>query len=495
MLTGGGLFVSLACLAWLLLRSGRRPDRLRYPCQQFAAAQSGWLFAGGVAPLALPAPLAWSRKSRQATVRNRRGTGAHDPGLRPLPGPAPGLRGVRRRGREAPCPPSHDDRMARGRRHLSIQPRRAAAADASDIFVAQGMSEDQADQAAASLVAIMAGAGTHFYRSSQARSDCGPDGLIAPDDVVVIKVNAEWRERGMTNTDVIKGLIGAVVNHPDGFIGEIVICENGQWQDPAFMDHPDRNNAYDRTQSYADVAAMYAGAHRVSTYDWTLVRESAVGEFDAGDYTDGYVPVSAVAINYPKFTSTYGTAISMRNGIWNGSAYDNARLKLLNVPVLKSHHYTGVTAACKLFMGFWSTALLGYDPHAKMVFNGYMGRIMAYGRLPGPEHHRRGVVHSRLPAGAQRALRFGGPVGGGAGLARSHRPRLLCGQARPLPGQRLRAPRPRQPRFCKPRQRQDLCGRYPLLRRTLQRLQPDAHQHRGGLERRWLRWSPGTRRR
>lgn len=383
-LTGGGLFVSLACLAWLLLRSGRKPDRLRYPCQQFAAAQSGMLFAGGVAPLVLPAPLAWGMKSRRATIPHRGevvrtalaaflclallltfaafgGGGGSSP---------------------SSLPSATTDRMAAAASALSIQPQQAAAGDASDIFVAQGISEDKADQAAASLVAIMAGAGTHFYRSSQARPDCGPDGLIAPDDVVVIKVNAEWRERGMTNTDVIKGLIGAVVDHPDGFTGEIVICENGQWQDPAFMDSPDRNNAYDRGQSYADVAAAYAGTHRVSTYDWTLVRKSAVGEFDAGDYADGYVPVDAVAINYPKFTSAYGTAISMRNGIWNGSVYDNARLKLLNVPVLKSHHYTGVTAACKLFMGFWSTALLGYDPHANMVFNGYMGRIMAYGRYP-----------------------------------------------------------------------------------------------------------------
>lgn len=34
---------SLLCLAWLLLRSGRKPSRLRYPCQQAAAAHSIWV--------------------------------------------------------------------------------------------------------------------------------------------------------------------------------------------------------------------------------------------------------------------------------------------------------------------------------------------------------------------------------------------------------------------------------------------------------------------
>ena len=208
--------------------------------------------------------------------------------------------------------PEKAARMAAAAAALRIQPQRAASAGASDIFVAQGMTEERADQAANSLIAIMAGAGSHFYRSFQDRPDCGPDGIIGPDDVVVIKVNAEWRERGMTNTDVVKGIVGAIVGHPDGFSGEVVICENGQWQDPAFMDHPDRNNALDRTQSFADVAAMYSGTYRVSTYDWTLMRETAVGEYDAGDYTDGYVPVSAAAINYPKFTTVYGTNISMR---------------------------------------------------------------------------------------------------------------------------------------------------------------------------------------
>src|SRR5450759_1360365 len=68
-----------------------------------------------------------------------------------------------------------------------------------------------------------------------------PDGMIGKNDIVLIKVNGEWQYRGGTNTDVVKGLINAIVHHPDGFTGEIVIVENGQWA--SFMDNrPDKQN-------------------------------------------------------------------------------------------------------------------------------------------------------------------------------------------------------------------------------------------------------------
>ncbi|NIS67252.1 MAG: hypothetical protein GTO05_19210, partial [Gemmatimonadales bacterium] len=56
----------------------------------------------------------------------------------------------------------------------------------------------------------------------------GRKGLIAADDVVLIKVNAQWKYRGCTNSDVVRGLIQRVLDHPDGFAGEVVLIENGQ---------------------------------------------------------------------------------------------------------------------------------------------------------------------------------------------------------------------------------------------------------------------------
>ena len=52
----------------------------------------------------------------------------------------------------------------------------------------------------------------------------GKDGLIDKEDVVLIKVNAQWKYRGCANSDVIRGLIARILEHPDGFDGEIVLA-------------------------------------------------------------------------------------------------------------------------------------------------------------------------------------------------------------------------------------------------------------------------------
>ncbi len=371
------LVFSLLCLLWLMLRTGRKPSRFRYPCQQFAAAQSSWLIVGIASPTVLPTPFgmrgtietAWGGMRQRVRLivalvlaltifaaygmlNAGNGKGGRSPGERAAAAAA-----------------------------LRIASHTALAPDASDVYIAQNIATDRVDSGVADLVAVMGGGGKHFYRSAQTRPDCGTDGIIGSADIVVIKVNAEWQDRGMTSTDVVKGLLQAIVSHPDGFSGEIVIADNGQWT-TSFMDSADRNNAYDQGQSFADVAAMYAPGYHVSVRDWTFVRSVSVGEFSDGDYGDGYVVEGDHPINYPKFTTDYGTRISMRNGIWNGSSYDNASLKLLNVPVLKTHSWAGVTASCKHFMGFWSTDLLPVNPHGPMIYEGYMGQALAYGRWP-----------------------------------------------------------------------------------------------------------------
>ena len=76
--------------------------------------------------------------------------------------------------------------------------------------------------------------GTKFYKTVKHGPLNGPQGLIAADDVVVLKVNAQWKCRGGTNTDMLRGLIHRVLMHPDGFRGEVVIFENGQGRPAAF---------------------------------------------------------------------------------------------------------------------------------------------------------------------------------------------------------------------------------------------------------------------
>lgn len=55
---------SLLCLAWLALRSARKPSRLRYPCQQAAALHASWVIGAAGAGMAR-----WAWRKR---VRTRR---------------------------------------------------------------------------------------------------------------------------------------------------------------------------------------------------------------------------------------------------------------------------------------------------------------------------------------------------------------------------------------------------------------------------------------
>ncbi len=78
------------------------------------------------------------------------------------------------------------------------------------------------------LLPLLESQGLAFYRSANPAPLAGPEGMIAADDVVLIKVNAQWKYRGCTNSDVIRGLVQRILEHPDGFSGEVVIVENGQ---------------------------------------------------------------------------------------------------------------------------------------------------------------------------------------------------------------------------------------------------------------------------
>jgi hypothetical protein len=211
------------------------------------------------------------------------------------------------------------------------------------------------------LLRLMAGNGLFLYQMDDPVPLGGSDGLIAPDDVVLLKVNSQWSERGMTSTDLVRGLIQRLVDHPAGFSGEIVVVENGQTQD--FLDSPDQNNDElpDHSQSVRSIVDSF-NSDRISVFNWRLVGRTAVDEFDAGDDRDGYVLAGNYPINYPKFTTTHGTRISLKRGIWDGTTYDESRLKLINLPVLKAHVFMGTTGAMKNYVGVMSRFVGEYEP-------------------------------------------------------------------------------------------------------------------------------------
>jgi hypothetical protein len=210
-----------------------------------------------------------------------------------------------------------------------------------------------------SLLYLMADNGLKFYRSSGGHPFSGPSGLIANHDVVLIKVNAQWKYRGCTNSDLIRGLIRRILDHPDGFEGEVVIIENGQGRGSLRCD---------TSASYGGDTSVQANANnanhhflylvdtvfhdpRVSAYLLDPIRQTFIGD---NDHTqDGYRKTENVS--YPCFTTAGGNRVELGKGVWRSGAH-RGNLKLINVPVLK-HHDTGgseITASLKHMYGLVS---------------------------------------------------------------------------------------------------------------------------------------------
>ncbi|OGW56066.1 MAG: hypothetical protein A2Y81_00920 [Nitrospirae bacterium RBG_13_43_8] len=200
--------------------------------------------------------------------------------------------------------------------------------------------------------------GLKFYRSSQETDLGGPSGMIEPGDIVLIKVNAQWKYRGCTNSDLIRGLIQRILDHPDGFDGEVVIFENGQGRGSLNCDttggknsYPDASvhaNANDKSHSFLYLVNTIFDDSRVSSYLLDPIRNKFIGADE--HVADGYRKYENVS--YPCFTTAGGHRVELREGIWQGSGYSQ-NLKLINVPVLKHHDSGGseITASLKHLYG------------------------------------------------------------------------------------------------------------------------------------------------
>jgi len=116
-----------------------------------------------------------------------------------------------------------------------------------------------------------------------------------------------------------------------------------------------------------NVADSFPGS-RVSTCQWDAITTTRVREYSDGDSRDGYVVAdqpdeqTGILVSYPKFTTRFGTKISFKMGVWDqkNGTYDSSRLKVINVPVLKSHAIYGVTASVKHYMGVTSDKLTSH---------------------------------------------------------------------------------------------------------------------------------------
>lgn len=255
----------------------------------------------------------------------------------------------------------------------------------SSIFI--NNNSDGTDDGLEKLISLMNDNNISFYKTSTS------DGIIGKDDVIILKINTQWDQRGGTNVDLVESVIKAIVSHPNGFTGEIVIADNGQAQfgssgNGGSLDW-EQSNGKDTSKSMLDLSEIYAdNGIKVSTYLWDTITTDKVDEFENGNMNPGFVlddnpnADTKITVSYPKFISEFGTYISFKNGIWDNDAksYDNDKLKVINMPVLKTHMQYGVTGAVKGYMGVPSDKL-SKNSHSTIGI-GSMGTLMAETRVP-----------------------------------------------------------------------------------------------------------------
>jgi hypothetical protein len=362
-------------ILWFLFRTGTKPTRISYPCQQASASSSSLWLTLYVLPLASAKPSCTVQgiKSRWVILSVLLLS------LVSLLFVSTNMFNIMGNAQVAPAAPGAAEKLV-------FSNKQGQSSEASDIFVVNGTYGN--DGGVKELIGLMQLQGLSFYARNNST------GIIGKDDVVIIKVNSQWDERGGTNTDLVKALIQAIVDHPQGFTGEVVIADNGQAQygstgTGGSLSYA-RNNAEDISQSMQKVADSFSG-YRVSTYLWDTITTKRVNEYVDQDLQDGYVVdgspslETGLVVTYPKFKTKYGTNVSFKRGVWDSAnGYDSRRLKVINVPVLKSHGIYGVTASVKHYMGVVSDKLsreMGGRAH-NSVGSGGMGTEMARTRFP-----------------------------------------------------------------------------------------------------------------
>jgi uncharacterized protein (DUF362 family) len=366
--------LAIGSVIWILLRSGVKPTRLSYPCQQaaltnihlfriavlafFPSLSSFKLLLGRLRPIAVLSTLV------VGTLFFTNNSIIHP---------------------EDYTLASEDDYS---RVPIVLDPQTASISEgASNLFFVQNASGTcgTMNQAVDTLIDMMSSEDLFFFETTST-----PSGLIGSSDVVLLKVNGQWASRGGTNTDLVKGIIQSIIDHPDGFTGEVIIADNGQGL--GSMDFP-RCNAFNHSQSMMSIASLFS-FHNVTTYLWDDIRHRTVSDYNSDDFRDGYVRSETwnsdteIYPSYPKFRTECGTYVSFKNGVWNNeTGFDSERLKIINMPVMKSHFRYGVTGCVKNYMGvpqgYRVSTVHSTIPHEHFSIGlGGMGTLMVETRAP-----------------------------------------------------------------------------------------------------------------
>jgi Domain of unknown function (DUF362) len=264
----------------------------------------------------------------------------------------------------------------------------------------------------------------------------GVETIVGVDDVVIIKVSAQWWNQGMTNVAAVKRVIERVLGR-EGFRGEVVVFENVHfllangsglaraWTRPSErnVDVPGWNKMGDLIPHFAGLGApvsfvglVDAGESRLAGDHWhDQAHEHGVyggdgrGPLGPGDDRDGYhwsfdeafrlrrsrVDYAQSPLTWPRFTaSRTGTVVDLRHGAFRR---EGGRLTPLgrhvtwiNLTTANEHAATGYTGACKSAMGVvdMSAGRMGLDPRVRDYQSiHYFGDPHARWRMAGPLAH------------------------------------------------------------------------------------------------------------
>jgi hypothetical protein len=260
--------------------------------------------------------------------------------------------------------------------------------------------------------------------------------VVGGDDVVLIKVSAQWWNQGMTNVAAVKRVIDRIVELP-GFAGEVIVFENTHFRLPggsglarAFT-HPSVRNVdvpgwstlgdlvahFERTAApVAFVGLVDAGSSSLSGEPWHdpghahgIYGGDGRGPIAAGEERDGYrwdfehvfrvrrsaFTVAQTPLTWPVFTSPRtGTVVDLRDGAFHvvGGRRVPARRRVrwISMTTANEHGATGFTGCCKSAMGVvdMSAGRLGTDPRVRHYASvHYFGHPGASWRMAGPLAH------------------------------------------------------------------------------------------------------------
>ena len=257
--------------------------------------------------------------------------------------------------------------------------------------------------------------------------------VVGADDLVIVKVSAQWWNQGMTNVAAVRRLIEHVIEQP-GWKGEVVVFENTHfrfldraendptrglsraWTRPsdANVDVPGWSSLGDlipyftsRGAPVSFVGLVDGGASALSGDPWFdpdhkhgVYGGDERGPIGAGELRDGYhwdfgktftlarswFRDAQTPMTWPRFTSPRtGDVIDLRDGVLRRDGQrlvaTGRKLTFINMTTANEHGSTGFTGACKSPMGIvdMSAGALGTDPRV----DGYQS-IHYFGRTGRP---------------------------------------------------------------------------------------------------------------